>query len=64
MEFEVPYDFIGKSVLRHHQMSLIIYLTTPAGTFSVEFILAGVGPRFSILVLLKRFIKDEIEFIS
>ena len=52
MEFEVPYDFIGKIVFASSLMSLIIYWINPTGTFSVEFmILAGAGICFSILVL-------------
>jgi len=43
---------------------MIIYWTNPTGTFSVEFmILVGAGMCFSILVLLKRFTKDEIAFV-
>ena len=63
IKFEVPYGFIGKSVLASLVMSSVIYWINPTGVFFVGFmILVGVGVYFGGLILLKGFGKEEVGF--
>ena len=65
IKFETPYDFIGKSVFASLVMASVIYWINPVGVFYVGvMILAGAGVYFSVLVLLKGFGKEEVEFIK
>ena len=64
IKFEVPYAFIGKSVLASLVMSLVLYWVNPAGVFYVGLmILVGAGVYFSVLILMKGFGKVEVEFL-
>ena len=64
IKFKVPYDFIGKSVFASLVMSLGLYWANPAGVFYVGFmILVSAGVYFGVLVLLKGFGKEEVEFL-
>jgi O-antigen/teichoic acid export membrane protein len=65
IKFEIPYDFIGKSVLASFVMASLLYWINPAGVFYVGFmIIVGVGVYFGVLVLLKGFGKEEVEFLK
>jgi len=66
IRFEVPYAFIGKSILASLAMVTVIYWTNPTGIFYVGvMILVGAGVYFGVLGLLKglgngmtRFLKE------
>jgi O-antigen/teichoic acid export membrane protein len=65
IKFEVPYDFIGKSVLASFIMASVLYWVNPVGIFYVGLmILVGSGIYFGVLVLLKGFSKEESGFIK
>ena len=65
IKFGIPYDFMGKSVLASLVMSLVIYWINPVGVLYVGLmILVGAGVYFGVLVLMKGFGKEEVEFIK
>ena len=65
IKFEIPYDFIGKSVLASLVMTSVLYWVNPTGVFYVGLmILVGVGVYFGVLVLLKGFGKEEVGFLK
>ena len=64
-KFEVPYDFVGKSLFASFIMALVLYGTNPAGVFYVGLmILVGAGVYFGVLVLVKGFGKEEVGFLK
>jgi O-antigen/teichoic acid export membrane protein len=65
IKFEVPYDFIGKSILASLVMALVIYWINPVGLIYVGLmILVGAGVYFGLLILMKGFGKEEVEFLK
>jgi O-antigen/teichoic acid export membrane protein len=65
IKFEVPYDFIGKSILASFVMALVIYWINPAGVFYVGLmILVSTGIYFSVLILMKGFGEEEVAFLK
>ena len=65
IKFEVPYDFIGKSVFASLVMASVIYWANPTGVFYVGvMILVSTGVYFGVLALLKGFGKEEVEFLK
>ena len=65
IQFEMHYDFIGKSILASLVMAAVLYWANPVGVFYVGFmILVGAGIYFGVLVLIKGFGKDEIGSIK
>jgi O-antigen/teichoic acid export membrane protein len=65
INFEIPYGFIGKSVLASLVMSLIICWVNPIGVFLVGFmILVGAVVYLGILKLLKVFEEEEVAFLK
>lgn len=65
INFEIPYGFIGKSVLASLVMSSVICWVNPTGVFFVGFmILVGAVVYSGVLVLVRGFEKEEAGFLK